>query len=94
MPDLFPRSWVGVASQVNVVVFSDSCISAGSKSPGLPTSHAIPGMASDLPKRLPSAAAGPLDVTREPPERPYGIDFGIRDPLGNRTRIGQMHLRG
>lgn len=23
-------------------------------------------------------------------ERPYGIDFGIRDPFGNAIRIGQM----
>ena len=35
-------------------------------------------------------AAG-VDVTDEPSERPYGIDFGIRDPFGNAIRIGQMH---
>lgn len=34
-------------------------------------------------------AAG-VDVTDEPSERPYGIDFGIRDPFGNAIRIGQM----
>ncbi|SCL40192.1 Catechol 2,3-dioxygenase [Micromonospora pallida] len=31
-----------------------------------------------------------VDITDEPEERPYGIDFGIRDPFGNRIRIGQM----
>lgn len=31
-----------------------------------------------------------VDVTDEPQERPYGIDFGIRDPFGNAIRIGQM----
>jgi predicted enzyme related to lactoylglutathione lyase len=31
-----------------------------------------------------------VEVTDEPTERPYGIDFGIRDPFGNRIRIGQL----
>jgi len=31
-----------------------------------------------------------VEVTDEPAERPYGIDFGIRDPFGNAIRIGQM----
>ena len=35
-----------------------------------------------------------VDVTDEPTERPYGIDFGIRDPFGNAIRIGQMHSTG
>jgi predicted enzyme related to lactoylglutathione lyase len=30
------------------------------------------------------------DVTDEPSTKPYGIDFGIRDPFGNAIRIGQM----
>jgi catechol 2,3-dioxygenase-like lactoylglutathione lyase family enzyme len=34
-----------------------------------------------------------VDVTDEPAERPYGIDFGIRDPFGNAIRIGQMFQR-
>ena len=34
-----------------------------------------------------------VDVTDEPTERPYGIDFGIRDPFGNAIRIGQMFPR-
>ena len=35
------------------------------------------------------AAAG-VDVTDPPTPKPYGIDFGIRDPFGNAIRIGQM----
>ncbi|WP_341719471.1 VOC family protein [Micromonospora sp. FIMYZ51] len=35
-----------------------------------------------------------VDITDEPMERPYGIDFGIRDPFGNRIRIGQMFEQG
>lgn len=31
-----------------------------------------------------------VEITDEPAERPYGIDFGIRDPFGNAIRIGQM----
>ena len=31
-----------------------------------------------------------VDVTDDPSEKPYGIDFGIRDPFGNALRIGQM----
>jgi len=31
-----------------------------------------------------------VDVTDEPATRPYGIDFGVRDPFGNAIRIGQM----
>ena len=30
-----------------------------------------------------------VEITDEPTERSYGIDFGIRDPFGNRIRIGQ-----
>jgi catechol 2,3-dioxygenase-like lactoylglutathione lyase family enzyme len=31
-----------------------------------------------------------VDITDEPSPKPYGIDFGIRDPFGNALRIGQM----
>jgi catechol 2,3-dioxygenase-like lactoylglutathione lyase family enzyme len=31
-----------------------------------------------------------VEITDEPETRPYGIDFGIRDPSGNAIRIGQM----
>jgi catechol 2,3-dioxygenase-like lactoylglutathione lyase family enzyme len=32
-----------------------------------------------------------VETTDEPTERPYGIDFGIRDPFGNAIRIGQLN---
>lgn len=32
-----------------------------------------------------------VDIVDEPTDRPYGIDFGIRDPFGNAIRVGQMH---
>lgn len=35
-----------------------------------------------------------VDIVDEPTERPYGIDFGIRDPFGNAIRIGQMFDTG
>ena len=31
-----------------------------------------------------------VELTDEPTERPYGIDFGLRDPFGNHVRIAQM----
>jgi len=31
-----------------------------------------------------------VETTEEPTERPYGIDFGLRDPFGNQLRISQM----
>lgn len=31
-----------------------------------------------------------VDFTDEPTDRGYGIDFGIRDPFGNRLRIVQL----
>src|ERR1700730_1218267 len=31
-----------------------------------------------------------VDVTDEPSEKLYGIDFGIRAPFGNRIRIGRI----
>ncbi len=31
-----------------------------------------------------------VEVTDEPTARFYGIDFGIRDPFGNKLRIGQL----
>ncbi|HEY4095702.1 MAG TPA: VOC family protein [Baekduia sp.] len=30
-----------------------------------------------------------VDLTEEPTQRDYGIDFGLRDPFGNRLRITQ-----
>lgn len=34
-----------------------------------------------------------VDVNDELVEKPYGIDFGIRDPFGNARRIGQLFER-
>jgi catechol 2,3-dioxygenase-like lactoylglutathione lyase family enzyme len=31
-----------------------------------------------------------VDITDEPTRKSYGTDFGIRDPFGNRLRIGQI----
>jgi len=31
-----------------------------------------------------------VEITDEPTDKGYGIDFGIRDPFGNRIRIGQI----
>lgn len=31
-----------------------------------------------------------VDITDEPSPKPYGIDFGIRDPFGNAIRIGEL----
>jgi catechol 2,3-dioxygenase-like lactoylglutathione lyase family enzyme len=31
-----------------------------------------------------------VEITDGPNDQPYGIDFGVRDPFGNRLRIGQL----
>ncbi|SOE01637.1 VOC family protein [Blastococcus haudaquaticus] len=31
-----------------------------------------------------------VEVTEEPEDRGYGIDFGLRDPFGNHVRIAQL----
>jgi len=31
-----------------------------------------------------------VEITDGPTEQPYGVDFGLRDPFGNRIRIGQV----
>ena len=36
-------------------------------------------------------AARGVEITDEPTERSYGVDFGIRDPFGNRIRIGTIN---
>jgi catechol 2,3-dioxygenase-like lactoylglutathione lyase family enzyme len=35
-------------------------------------------------------AAKGVELTEQPEQRPYGIDFGLRDPFGNSIRIAQM----
>ena len=34
-----------------------------------------------------------VEITEEPVDRGYGIDFGLRDPFGNHLRIAQMNPR-
>lgn len=31
-----------------------------------------------------------VEITDGPNRQPYGIDFGLRDPFGNRIRVGQL----
>jgi catechol 2,3-dioxygenase-like lactoylglutathione lyase family enzyme len=31
-----------------------------------------------------------VDITDEPTARPYGLDFGLRDPFGNHIRIAEL----
>ena len=31
-----------------------------------------------------------VDITQEPTEQPYGLDFGLRDPFGNHIRVAQL----
>jgi uncharacterized glyoxalase superfamily protein PhnB len=45
----------------------------------------------DAQKSFEDLKAKGVDITDEPQQRPYGIDFGIRDPFGNAIRIGQMN---
>jgi catechol 2,3-dioxygenase-like lactoylglutathione lyase family enzyme len=45
----------------------------------------------DAQKAFEDLKAKGVDITDEPQQRPYGIDFGIRDPFGNAIRIGQMN---
>ncbi|MFG3557859.1 VOC family protein [Micromonospora sp. NPDC047557] len=47
----------------------------------------------DAHKTYEELVAKGVEITDEPTERPYGIDFGIRDPFGNKIRIGQMFPR-
>ncbi|QDP94691.1 VOC family protein [Microlunatus elymi] len=33
-----------------------------------------------------------VELTDGPTEQPYGVDFGLRDPFGNRIRIGTIKV--
>jgi catechol 2,3-dioxygenase-like lactoylglutathione lyase family enzyme len=35
-----------------------------------------------------------VEITEEPEDRGYGIDFGLRDPFGNHIRIAQLKAQG
>ncbi|MCX4389150.1 VOC family protein [Micromonospora peucetia] len=48
----------------------------------------------DAHKTYEDLVAKGVEITDEPMERPYGIDFGIRDPFGNKIRVGQMFPKG
>jgi predicted enzyme related to lactoylglutathione lyase len=45
----------------------------------------------DAQKSFETLKARGVDITDEPTQKPYGIDFGIRDPFGNAIRIGQLN---
>ena len=45
---------------------------------------------SDARKTFATLKAKGVEVTQEPNEQPYGIDFGIRDPFGNHLRVVQL----
>ena len=44
----------------------------------------------DARKAYDTLKARGVELTEEPTERPYGIDFGLRDPFGNAIRIIQF----
>jgi predicted enzyme related to lactoylglutathione lyase len=44
----------------------------------------------DCQKTYETLVARGVEITDGPTQRSYGIDFGIRDPFGNRIRIGQL----
>jgi predicted enzyme related to lactoylglutathione lyase len=43
----------------------------------------------DAGKTYDDLVAKGVEVTQEPTEQPYGIDFGVRDPFGNSVRFNQ-----
>ena len=43
----------------------------------------------DCRKTYEDLVAKGVEVTQEPTEQPYGIDFGVRDPFGNSIRLSQ-----
>jgi catechol 2,3-dioxygenase-like lactoylglutathione lyase family enzyme len=46
--------------------------------------------ADDAHKTYDELKARGVEISDAPTERPYGIDFGLRDPFGNHIRISQM----
>lgn len=46
----------------------------------------------DARKAYEELVAKGVDVTQEPTDMPYGIDFGIRDPFGNNIRVTQPNF--
>jgi catechol 2,3-dioxygenase-like lactoylglutathione lyase family enzyme len=44
----------------------------------------------DCQKTYETLLARGVEITQEPVEREYGVDFGVRDPFGNHIRIAQL----
>ena len=44
----------------------------------------------DCRKTYETLKARGVEISEEPTEHPYGIDFGLRDPFGNHLRIVQL----
>ncbi|MDB5029037.1 MAG: lactoylglutathione lyase-like lyase [Candidatus Eremiobacteraeota bacterium] len=44
----------------------------------------------DCQKTYETLTARGVEITDGPTQRPYGIDMGVRDPFGNKIRIGQL----
>ena len=44
----------------------------------------------DARKTYETLRARGVELTEEPTERPYGTDFGLRDPFGNAIRVVQL----
>lgn len=47
----------------------------------------------DAQKLYDTLVARGVDITDPPSVKPYGLDFGLRDPFGNAIRIGQMNAQ-
>jgi predicted enzyme related to lactoylglutathione lyase len=47
----------------------------------------------DCRKTYETLKARGVEMTEEPTEHPYGIDFGLRDPFGNHLRIVQLAVQ-
>lgn len=44
----------------------------------------------DCDKTYKELVAKGVEIVEKPTEQSYGIDFGLRDPFGNHSRIGQL----
>ena len=47
----------------------------------------------DCRKTYETLKARGVEISEEPTEHPYGIDFGLRDPFGNHLRIVQLAVQ-
>jgi AraC-like DNA-binding protein len=77
-----------------VVGRSPSEYRRGDPLPDVPTCFTIGwfGLATDDARgTYETLEANGIELTEEPTERPYGTDFGLRDPFGNAIRIVQLN---